>query len=354
MATEIYLGYPPENIKKWIKAEAERKYQEMLKTPLTFTAEEAGSTIKMSKSSSAPTVYLETSYTGEEGSWSDFIVGSTTITLANVGDKVYFRAKQDNWQFANVTFEANQFVMTGKIAASGNINTLLKADGSVLDLTGRDYCYDNMFNGCTSLTQAPELPATTLATNCYGYMFSNCTSLTQAPKLPATTLANNCYYSMFGECTSLTSAPELPATTLANYCYAAMFYDCSSLTQAPELPVTTLANYCYQLMFYGCTSLTQAPELPATTLANQCYSMMFQGCTSLTQAPELPATTLANYCYDNMFNGCTSLTQASFPNLEKETVTTEVVESQSTFVNAASNIETTCKDGILIINSTSV
>ena len=107
MATEIYLGYPPENIVNWIKAEAERKYQEMLKTPLTFTAEEAGSTIKMSKYGSAPTVYLETSYTGEEGSWSDFIVctddengnsnnDGTVITLANIGDKVYFRAKQDN------------------------------------------------------------------------------------------------------------------------------------------------------------------------------------------------------------------------------------------------------------------
>jgi hypothetical protein len=60
---------------------------------LCFTAEEAGSTVKMSKNSSAPTVYLETSPTGEEGSWTDFTVDSTTITLANVGDKVYFRAK---------------------------------------------------------------------------------------------------------------------------------------------------------------------------------------------------------------------------------------------------------------------
>ena len=80
----------------------------MLKTPLTFTAEEAGSTVTMAKSSSAPDVYLETSPTGEEGTWSDFTVctfnedtyeannDGTTITLANVGDKVYFRAKQDN------------------------------------------------------------------------------------------------------------------------------------------------------------------------------------------------------------------------------------------------------------------
>ena len=72
MATEIYLGYPPENIKKWI----EKNYKPAFKLtdPLCFTAEEAGSTIKMSKHRSPPTVYLETSPTGEEGSWSDFIV----------------------------------------------------------------------------------------------------------------------------------------------------------------------------------------------------------------------------------------------------------------------------------------
>ena len=57
-------------------------------------------------------------------------------------------------------------------------------------------------------------------------MFWNCTSLTQAPELPATTLANSCYYYMFIGCTSLTQAPELPATTLADSCYSNMFYNC--------------------------------------------------------------------------------------------------------------------------------
>ena len=81
---------------------------------------------------------------------------------------------------------------------------------------------------------------------------------------------------------------------------------------------------------------------------------MFSSCTSLTQAPVLPATTLADYCYYYMFYSCTSLTQASFPNLEKETVATDVVQNNSAFLDAAHNIETTCKDGILVINSTSV
>jgi hypothetical protein len=34
---------------------------------------------------------------------------------------------------------------------------------------------------------------------------------------------------MFEGCSSLTTAPELPATSLANYCYWRMFENCSSL-----------------------------------------------------------------------------------------------------------------------------
>ena len=173
-----------------------------------------------------------------------------------------------------------------------------------------DICYSNMFKGCTSLTKAPALPATTLAASCYGGMFLRCTSLTEAPVLPATTLANGCYSNMFNGCTSLTEAPELPATTLRDRCYEYMFYNCTSLTKAPALPATTLTLSCYSGVFSGCTSLTKAPELPATTLESYCYSHMFSGCTSLTKAPALPVTTLANSCYQYMFLGCTSLTES--------------------------------------------
>ena len=183
-----------------------------------------------------------------------------------------------------------------------------------------DYCYDSMFKGCTSLTTAPALPATTLSEYapqypeygqyCYKDMFCNCTSLTTAPALPATALTNYCYYGMFYNCTSLTTAPALPANTLTYGCYSQMFYGCTSLTSAPELPTTTLAGGCYSSMFCNCTSLTSAPELPATELTDDCYNNMFAGCTSLTTAPVLPATTLANYCYSNMFGRCSSLTTA--------------------------------------------
>ena len=86
---------------------------------------------------------------------------------------------------------------------------------------------------------------------------------------------------MFSDCTSLTNAPELPATELAEGCYSSMFSDCTSLTKAPELPATELAEGCYSAMFSGCTSLTKAPELPATELVEECYTYMFYACSNL-------------------------------------------------------------------------
>ena len=205
---------------------------------------------------------------------------------------------------------SNRWTLTGSdIACNGNIESLLDhatvAAGNHPVMASS--CYNSMFYGCTSLTTAPALPATTLVTYCYGYMFQGCTSLTTAPALPATTLATYCYGYMFQGCTSLTTAPALPATTLATYCYGYMFHGCTSLTTAPALPATTLARGCYNAMFQDCTSLTTAPALPATTLATYCYGYMFQGCTSLTTAPALPATTLARGCYRGMFYGCAGI-----------------------------------------------
>ena len=222
---------------------------------LCFTAEQANSTVRLDKVVSPAEIYLECS-ADDGATWKNYGWSGTTgsrYTLKNVGDKVYFRAKTEN-----STIGTNSgwytFVMTGNIAASGNIQTLLKADGSRTDAP--DNCYYCMFNGCSSLTTAPELPATTLASGCYTGMFQECQSLTTAPSLPATVLADGCYFGMFKGCTSLTTAPELPATALAIQCYDSMFRSCTSLTTAPELPATALTSNCYYEMFLNCTSLS--------------------------------------------------------------------------------------------------
>ena len=153
--------------------------------------------------------------------------------ISSAGSKLYLRGTGNT----KITGNSNnyRFVFTGtstlKIACKGNIENLL------------DY----------ETVSAGGHP--TMAERCYSYMFYDCTSLTTAPELPATTLANSCYYGMFYGCTSLTAAPTLPATTLAERCYYSMFQGCTSLTTAPELPATTLAVRCYYGMFNGCTNI---------------------------------------------------------------------------------------------------
>ena len=51
-----------------------------------------------------------------------------------------------------------------------------------------------MFNGCTSLTTAPKLKATTLAINCYSKMFASCTNLKSVTMLATNVSANDCLY----------------------------------------------------------------------------------------------------------------------------------------------------------------
>ena len=319
--TEIYLGNPPEHIKNWIIAHSKPQL-----TELCFTAEAANSSVKLQKQGSIAIEgfngleYKKVSATqllaAGSDEWKPYTLGTfgqnNELSGLNAGDKVYMRAvAAGNSRMAISDSSYYNFITTGKIAASGNINTLLNPDPEYeVSLAGKDFCYSNLFYNCKYLTQAPVLPATTLANYCYYEMFSNCTSLEKAPELPAKTLTDGCYEGMFNYCSALKVAPTLHATTLANGCYMNMFIRCSSLTQAPALPATTLADWCYSYMFQSCTSLEKAPELKAETLKEGCYESMFYNCTSLKVAPELPATTLATECYYRMFASCKSLEQA--------------------------------------------
>ena len=221
-------------------------------------------------------------YFTSDGAWTIWDGTKALVANANEGEyALYLRGTENTVITGN---NGGSWYFNGTdIKCIGNIENLLDyatvASGAHPNMS--DHCYANMFEGCASLTQAPELPATTLAEYCYSFMFNGCTNLTQAPALPATTLADNCYARMFQDCTNLTRAPELPATTLAVHCYSFMFDRCTNLTRSPALPATTLAAYCYYCMFRDCTNLTQAPALPATTLAAYCYSSIFERCTNL-------------------------------------------------------------------------
>ena len=199
--------------------EDEVHYNPLVYPILKFTAEEANSTIQLNRVGTATTLANAVlQYSTDNGeTWNDYTYtvqgtkgySGDTITLENVGDSVKF--KGTNTTLGVSTSNYHQFVMTGKIKATGDVTSLFNEVG--YDIAMPSYgCY-NLFRNCSSLTEAPTLPATTLADYCYSYMFYGCTSLTAAPELPATTLANYCYSHMFNGCTNLNYIKAMFTTT---------------------------------------------------------------------------------------------------------------------------------------------
>ena len=207
--------------------------------------------------------------------WEKYTAGDV-ITLANRNDKVYFRGSRSQQDFDNYI----QFNLTGKLSAGGNINSLLSHDESIYKNitdyttfeTANGQTFYRLFSNQTSLYDVSALKLSTnkLSITCYGEMFCGCTSLINTPELPATNLANECYMSMFCGCTSLTQAPVLQATLLEHSCYMSMFENCTSLVQAPILQAAFSADYCYRWMFDGCAKLNYIKCLMTDTSAHGC------------------------------------------------------------------------------------
>lgn len=225
---------------------------------LCFTAQEDGSTIKLTLTDQYGTLPVPTlEYTQDSVHWLAFPLDST-FTLAK-DSSVWIRGNNTSFN-ADKTASYVHFIMSGKIAASGNVMSLLDKTCQSVTIPSPN-CFAGLFSGCGALTSAPELPAMKLNVKCYDGMFAGCNALKSAPVLPADSMAYGCYCSMFQNCTALTTAPELPATKLAGYCYQNMFTGCSKLTQSPLLPATTLAQNCYESMFSGCTTLNRIEVL---------------------------------------------------------------------------------------------
>ncbi len=240
--------------------------------PLCFTnVNNESSSVTLNKIGNISQVYK---YSTDNITYNDYEYG-TEIQLANNGDKVYFKNSTNSYSQQSLS-DYIHFEMTGKIKASGNINSLLSNNfESITDLT--EYgtlTFSGLFENALSLIDAAELklPATNLVNSCYISMFFGCTGLTTAPELPATNLASGCYFSMFMKCTSLKEMPELPATTLVDGCYHNMFHDCTSLKETKELPATVLVGDCYNSMFYGCKNLNKVVCYAIDASATNCTS----------------------------------------------------------------------------------
>jgi hypothetical protein len=207
---------------------------EPIPQPLTFVAQESG-TFSFTN---------PINYSLDNGStWTELASGTSSPTVAS-GQKIMWKAELTPAAYHGV----GTFSSTNSFTVEGNAMSLLYGDNfsGQTSLSGKDYAFSYLFRNCSGLTSAENLSllATTLANNCYESMFNGCTSLTTAPELLARTLASNCYYNMFNGCTSLTTAPELLATTLVNNCYYRMFSGCTSLNYIKCLATDISANRC--------------------------------------------------------------------------------------------------------------
>lgn len=143
--------------------------------------------------------------------------------------------------------------------------------------------YQSMFQSCTGLTTCfSEITSNNIAMRGCAEMFQGCTSLVNAPKLSIASYGNQTFRNMFNGCTALVSVPSdmLPNTTLGGSCYFIMFQNCTNLVNAPILPATTLAAYCYYQMFYGCTKLKTITMLATDISADNCLTQWVKSVSS--------------------------------------------------------------------------
>ena len=290
--------------------------QDMLSTPLTFEATNSGAiTFSVTYNYTHPVVLTPVEYQINGGDWTAYpswpatadeitsSSGNWPVTFGgaievNAGDKVAFRGNNASYYGNGKGFECH-ITSTADVYVYGNMMSLIHASDFATNHTMTDdWNFAKLFRKSGENPWDPPVTVTTIKSHS-----------TNDIVLPATTLVHGVYQNMFQGCTSLTAAPVLPATDLTggDQCYTSMFQGCTSLVTPPALPATTLDAMCYAWMFSGCTSLATAPALPAMTLAEDCYHRMFEGCTSLTKAPLLPAPTLLGQVYGGMFVGCTSL-----------------------------------------------
>ena len=140
---------------------------------LTFTAEEDSSTFGIiNEGGNNPDVQ----YSLDDGETWIALAEGDTVVLVHKGDKALLKGVNPEGVSRDGQFST--FKMTGKVAASGSVMSLIDGTGLATEIPGYA-CFDRLFIGCTSLTQAPELSATTLAEGCYSYMFYGCTNLSE-------------------------------------------------------------------------------------------------------------------------------------------------------------------------------
>lgn len=276
----------------------------------------APTTVGLTQQSSGHT--LEYSYDGN--TWATYYSAGTVISLSQ-GDKVCFRGTLTS---NNSTSNYTKFDISGSVIVYGKILALNNYTNPDLENSVRQYAYYKLFEGCSAVTDVSNLQFNKLSTVNDFYsnnagacesMFSGCVNLKHSPKeIDWACAAKQTFKNMFNGCTSLLDAPQLhivrfPGAATQEGAYR-MFYGCSALKTIPgfTIPIDGIpyGNYVMTEMFSGCSSLEYAP-LTLNNSRNYAYLRMFNGCASLKESPILGFASPGYQACQGMFSGCSSL-----------------------------------------------
>lgn len=173
------------------------------------------------------------------------VIVSGDIQSLSAGDD--FKNQQNLATYCNGLFSGKDWSFNGLVLSSKNLS---------------ESCYQRMFENCTNLTNAPDLPATDLKDSCYSYMFSGCTSLKKTGNVQWSNTANRCCEYMFIGCTGLTNVSDTifyDNVNLTTECYWGMFQDCTNISSVRILKkvLPDSADGCFGRMFAGCSDLSE-------------------------------------------------------------------------------------------------
>lgn len=186
---------------------------------LTFTAEEVNAVVQFAVRTGTPSsVNLETSVNGGL-SWQPYTVGDV-ITLPNIGDSVKFRGVNSVIQsiYGNDLYN----FVTGKVAASGDVTSLLNGVGGDVTLSAYAFCR----------------------------LFSN-SNITKAPNLPSTAAKSYCYFNMFRECPNLVTGPHIALLNSSSQMMRYCFYNSPLVDYVRFDSVDISASLCIDNWLYG-------------------------------------------------------------------------------------------------------
>lgn len=169
---------------------------------------------------------LQYSFSGapETSAWTDWDYKNGATIKLKYGQSCYIRSKNANPDVEKLKNSADVYVYfsitpsndavsslkdftDGIICVTGNIMSLLDKNCTCNEVP--EYGFYNLFKGADCIFNAPTLPATDLNPHCYESMFEGCTKLNAAPNLPATTeqieeaVAEGCYNNMFKGCSKI-------------------------------------------------------------------------------------------------------------------------------------------------------